>query len=248
MWTPDVRVYPDLEALSREAAAGLVDVVASTISAGRQVSLVLVGGNTPRALYRLLAAKHRHQIAWSRVHLFWGDERYVPPDDPHSNFRMARETLIEKVPIPPDNVHPMPTHLPVPDDAARAYETLLRTHFPGGRSRFDLALLGLGIDGHTASLFPNALAVDEHECWAVAARAPVEPAQRLTLTLPALNDAVRVWFLVAGSDKARALRLAVAEHSDPRHCPASGVRPTEGTVTWWTDRRAAAMLRQGDAS
>ncbi len=138
---------------------------------------------------------------WERVHLFWGDERYVPHDDPASNYRMARESLIAHVPIPAENVHPMPTDLPQPEKAAEAYEAELRRFFGTGAPGFDLQLLGLGVEGHTASLFPGSPALEEKERWVAAVVAPAKPPQRLTLTLPVLNQGRNTLFLVTGADK-----------------------------------------------
>jgi len=240
--TTNLRVSPDVEALSRAAAAGLADVIDATVAGGASCSLALAGGTTPRALYRLLATAYRERIPWGRVYLFWGDERYVPPEDPRSNYRLVRETLLDHVPIPAENVHPMPTQFPDPNGAARAYAETMRAYFPGPWPRFDLVLLGLGADGHIASLFPGSAALDERDRWVTAARAPAEPSQRLTLTLPALNHAARVWFLVAGTEKARALRRALVDAPRPHHCPAVGVRPVDGAAVWWVDDAAAALV------
>ncbi len=238
----NVRVYPGVEALSRAVAASLAEVITSTVARGTACSLALAGGNTPRALYQVLAADYRVRIPWARVHVFWGDERYVPPDDPSSNYRMAREALLDHVPVPPHHVHPMPTQFPVPDDAARTYEETLRAHFPGPWPRFDLILLGLGVDGHTASLFPGSSAVEECERWVVAARAPVEPSQRLTLTFPVLNHAANIWFLATGAEKAAAVHRTIRNVPEPAQCPAAGVRPDDGAVVWWVDNAAAELL------
>lgn len=240
--SPDVRVYPDPETLSRAAARDLAERITTIVAGEGRFTLALAGGNTPRPLYRLLAAEHRDQIPWARVHLFWGDERYVPQDDPRSNYRLAREALLDHVPIPAENVHPMSTDFPDPDAAARAYEDMLRSRFASPWPHFDTVLLGLGTDGHTASLFPGSPALEEQERWVVAVRAPVEPSLRLTLTLPVLNHAAQVSFLVAGEDKARALHRAFADAPHPRICPAAGVRPRSGDVIWWVDDAAAALL------
>lgn len=193
-------------------------------------------------LYRLLAAEHHGTIPWDRVHIFWGDERCVPPEDPRSNYRLAREALLDSVPIPGENIHRTPTGLSNPEDVAREYEEMLRRHFASPWPRFDLVLLGIGPDGHTASLFPGSPAVGERERWVVAVRAPVEPARRVTLTLPVLNRAARVHFLVAGAEKAPAVKQALTGPPDPQTCPAAAVRPIDGTVVWWLDQAAAELL------
>jgi len=245
--TPDVRVYPDLDTLSRAMAESVVLKIREAISGRGRCGLALAGGDPPRTLYRLLATEHQARIPWAQVHVFWADERYVPPDDSQSNYRLARESLLDQIPIPPGNVHPMPTNLPKPDDAALIYERTLRENLPAPRSRLDLVLLGLGADGHTASLFPDSPAIEEQNRWAMAIRAPAEPALRLTLTLAVINHAAHVAFLVAGLEKAEALRLALVDAPPPRLCPAAGVRPTHGAVVWWIDIAAASLLPPGTA-
>jgi 6-phosphogluconolactonase len=240
----DVRIYPDRETVSRECARAIVHAITARTGGGDRFTLALAGGETPRILYRSLATEHRTAIPWSQVHLFWGDERYVPPDDSRSNYRLVRDSLLGDVPIPPGNVHPMPTDLPDPRDAARAYERELRTHFHAPWPRIDLILLGLGPDGHTASLFPGSPALGERERWVVDVRAPVDPPVRLTLTLPVLNHADSVFFLVAGAEKAEAVRRALAGPRDPLTCPAGAVRPAGGSPVWWVDEAAATSIRR----
>ena len=241
-----LHIFPDVKALSQAAARNLADRIKTTLTAQASFSLVLAGGSTPGVLYQLLASEYRDQIPWAQLHLFWGDERYVPPSDPRSNYRMARETLLGHVPVPQENLHPMPTEFPEAEEAAAAYERLLRNHFPDAWPRFDLVLLGMGPDGHTASLFPNSQALEEQERWVAASRAPVEPVQRLTLTLPVLNHAAQVYFLVAGAEKSGALRQALAGKTDAsddwKRCPATAVQPMQGVVTWWTDQAAAKLM------
>ncbi len=237
-----VRVYPDVETLNHAVATSLADQIRTVVSSQAQFSLALAGGSTPRTLYRVLARDCRDTIPWTRVHLFWGDERYVPRDDPRSNYRLVRETLLDGVAIPPEQVHPIPTDFPTPDEAALAYERTLRAHFPDTPPRFDLILLGMGADGHTASLFPHSPAVEERTRLVVAVRAPVEPAVRLTLTLPVLNAAVSVFFLVTGEEKAEMLRSVLSEPPDAVARPASAIRPADGTLVWWADEAAARLV------
>lgn len=239
---PDLRVCADLADVSRRAAEAAVSTINDAVRAAGTCSIVLSGGRTPRTLYRLLASELRAQIPWADLHVFWGDERYVPPEDPSSNYRMAKEALLDHVPCPPANIHPMPTNVPSADEAARDYERTLRRHFAGEWPHFDLVLLGLGDDGHTASLFPASLALPERTRWVVAAQAPVEPEVRLTLTLPALTRAAAVYVLVAGATKAQALRHVLAGAGDLIKYPAAGVRLGTGSVIWWADREAAALV------
>lgn len=238
----DVRVYSDVDELSLHAAEATVAIIRNAIHATGTCSLALSGGSTPRTLYTLLASQFRDSIPWAHVHVFWGDERYVPPDDVRSNYRMAREALLERVPCPTANVHPMPTNFSTSDAAARDYETTLRSHFSGTWPRFDVIFLGLGPDGHTASLFPGSRALDERTRWVVAITDPPESPMRLTLTLPALSQSAHTYFLVAGSDKAQALRQVLAGTADSNIYPAAAVRLAEGVAIWWVDRGAAAAL------
>jgi 6-phosphogluconolactonase len=195
-------------------------------------------------LFRRLAEEpYQTQISWEAVHTFWGDERCVPPEDPGSNYRLAHEALLAHVPIPPENVHRIQGELE-PTAAARAYERELQDFFCGPKTRFDLVLLGLGSDGHTASLFLGSDALNEIERLAVAAEAIYQdrPAHRVTLTLPTINSARQVLFLVTDSGKAEIVR-AVLEGS-AGHLPAQRVQPTAGQLTWLLDGDAASRLRQ----
>lgn len=238
---PDLRVCADLADLSRRAAEATVATTNDAVRTRGRCSIVLSGGSTPRTLYRLLASEFRARIPWPNVQVFWGDERYVSPDDSRSNYRMAKEALLDHVPCPPANIHPMPTHFPSADVAARDYERTLRNHFVGEWPHFDLVLLGIGDDGHTASLFPGSLALAERTRWVVAAQAPVDPQLRLTLTLPALTRAAAVYVLVTGASKAEALRHVLEGPGDRIKYPAAGVRLGADSVTWWADREAAAL-------
>jgi 6-phosphogluconolactonase len=228
--------------LSRQAAEAAVGTINDAVRTSGTCSIVLSGGSTPRMLYGLLASDFRAQIPWANVQVFWGDERYVPPEDSRSNYRMAKEALLDHVPCPAANIHPMPTHFPSADAAARDYERTLRNHFVGEWPHFDLVLLGIGDDGHTASLFPGSLALAERTRWVVAAQAPVDPQVRLTLTLPALTRAAAVYVLVAGATKAEALRHVLEGAGDWIKYPAAGVRLGTGSVIWWADRDAAALV------
>jgi 6-phosphogluconolactonase len=238
---PDVRVFADVNELSMQAGQAAARTINETVRGAGRCSLVLSGGNTPRTLYGLLGSEFRDQIPWAHVHVFWGDERYVSPDDPDSNYRIAKETLLDHVPCPAGNVHPMPTHFPSADAAARDYENTLRNYFSTDWPHFDLSLLGLGEEGHTASLFPGSSALGELTRWVVAVETPADPPLRLTLTLPAITRAAHTYVLVAGSRKATALQHVLTGVPDPTTYPAAGVRLTEGTLIWWVDRGAAAQ-------
>ncbi|MGE4056340.1 MAG: 6-phosphogluconolactonase, partial [Vicinamibacterales bacterium] len=207
---PDVRVFPDADTLGLRAAEAVAETINAAVRSTGRCFLVLSGGSTPRILYGVLASQFRDQIPWERVHLFWGDERYVAQTDAHSNYRMAAAALLDHVPCPAANVHPMPTHLTAADAAAREYEATLRRYFSSESPRFDLVLLGLGTEGHTASLFPGSSALAERTRWVVAVTVPAEPPVRLTLTLPALTGSAHTYVLVTGADKARALHDVLA--------------------------------------
>ena len=219
--------------------AAIAGAVQEAVERRGQCALLLSGGSTPRASYELLATQYRDRVPWAQVHLFWGDERVVPSTDPRSNARMAREAFVDRVPCPPANVHPVPVGLPSADAAALRYEETLRAHFPGGRPVFDLALLGLGEDAHTASIFPGSPALAEPVRWVMAVEAPAEPPQRITLTMRALSSAAQIFVLVSGAGKAEALRRALDPASAPARYPAAALQGVAGRVVWWTDRAAA---------
>lgn len=238
----EVIIVKDWRALVSEAAQRFTDAAQEAAESRGRFSVALSGGSTPGDLYRLLAQEpYRAQIPWDRVHLFWGDERSVPPDHPDSNFRLADETLLAKVPLPPDNIHRVLGELD-PDSAARGYARALQDFFCGPRTRFDLVLLGLGSDGHTASLFPGSAALEETERLAAAVEAHYQdrPVYRVTLTLPAINTARHVLFLVAGGAKAGIVRAVLEGPGDS--LPAQRIRPSAGQLTWLVDAEAAGLL------
>jgi 6-phosphogluconolactonase len=243
-----LRVCADLADLSRRAGDAAVGTINEAVRTRGTCSIALSGGTEPRTLYGLLASQFRARIPWAHVHVFWADERYVPPEDPRSNYLMARKTLLDHVPCPPANVHPMPTHFSRVDVAAREYESTLRHHFAGEWPHFDLVLLGIGDDGHTASLFPGSRALAERTRWVVAAQAPVEPQVRLTLTLPVLSRSAAVHVLVAGATRREALRHVLQGAGDWIKYPAAGVRCGTGSVIWWADSDAAAWAADGSDS
>lgn len=242
MTRPWGNVYPTLD----DAAAALADCVARALrdAAGERgiAAVALSGGSTPRPLYETLAREHG-RLPWPQIHVLWGDERYVPHDSPDSNYRMARGALLDGVPIPPGNVHPMPTHLADPEEAAARYAATLAELLPGDPPRIDVTLLGLGADGHTASLFPGSATLAVRDRLVATSEAPDEPRQRLTLTLPALNASRQVHFLAGGAGKREALRCAL-DGDDPEQCPAALVAPGDGTVTWWLDEAVAGDIAQ----
>jgi 6-phosphogluconolactonase len=235
----DTRVYPDLDALSRAAVEEVLRVVANSVPAHGRCAIALSGGHTPARMYALWAAEYNAQTPWDKVHLFWGDERFVPQHDPQSNYRMARETFLARVQIPAGNVHPVPTNFSQPQLAAEAYEAELRKFFRSAPPAFDVQLLGLGGEGHTASLFPGSPALDEKQRWVVAVHAPAEPPDRLTLTPVVLNCGRNTFFLVAGENKREILAALRSEpESKLSEYPAARIRPS-GRVLWFLDQAAA---------
>lgn len=242
----NITTYPNLIELSRQAARIFADTAARAVKERGRFCVCLSGGGTPRTLYSMLAAApFRSEISWSSAYIFWGDERCVPPDHPDSNYRMARDSLLSKVPIPAGSIRPIRGAAENPAEAASEYETMLKSFFDlnsGGLPRFDLILLGMGPDGHTASLFPETEAIEETRRLIVANRVPKLETTRLTLTLPVLNNAALVLFLVAGADKAPALKGVFMETERDDRPPASLVDPQDGDVMWLVDQEAAALL------
>jgi 6-phosphogluconolactonase len=239
----EVRVFDTIPELMRAAAEEVVRGAEEAVREHGFFAWALSGGSTPRDLYSLLASPpYRDRLPWSSIHVFWGDERHVPPGDPDSNFRMAREAMLDAVPLPPQNVHRIRAEEPDAEAAAKAYETELREFFhlsPGEWPRFDLILLGLGKDAHTASLFPGGEAVHESERLVVAPWVAAQNTFRITLTPPVLNRARLVAFLAVGDDKAEPLRAVLEGARDPERYPAQIV---EGNRLWLVDRAAARLL------
>jgi 6-phosphogluconolactonase len=239
----EVRVFDEVAALMRAAADEVALEVERAVSDSGRFAWALAGGSTPRDLYRLLASDpYRARLPWPAIHFFWGDERHVPPDHPDSNFRMAREAMLDSVPVPAENIHRVPAEEPDAARAAAEYESTLRAFFalsPGEWPRFDLVQLGLGKEGHTASLFPGSPAVAERERLVVAPWVEAQETFRITLTPPVLNHARRVLFLVSGDEKAAALHAVLEGAREPELYPAQIV---EGDRLWLVDRAAARLL------
>jgi 6-phosphogluconolactonase len=239
----ELRVFPNAAELARAAADEISFRIRRTLRDSDRFSWALSGGSTPRDLYRLLASDpYRDRLPWHAIHFFWSDERHVPPDHPESNYRMAREAMLDAVPLPPGNLHRIAAEEPDAQHVAAQYETDLRAFFnpaPGEWPRFDLVLLGLGKDGHTASLFPGNAALHEHERLVVAPWVEALKAYRITLTPPVLSHARRALFLVSGGEKAEALRAVLEGERDPDRYPAQVV---EGNRLWLVDRAAARLL------
>lgn len=233
-----IHVFDNPVVLSRAAAELFEEEAHSAAAARGRFTLVLSGGSTPRRLFERLAAHYRDRIPWKRTHVFWSDERYVPPDHPESNFALAESKLLPYVHVPPSQIHRIPTEFASHETSALEYEVTLRRQFPRDDApSFDLVQLGLGGDGHTASLFPGLLPDGDRWVEAVVGPAYRPPPERITLTFKALNGARTVVFLVTGKEKHRALRAVLDEPDAHPNLPATRIRPSGGVV-WLVDRPA----------
>jgi 6-phosphogluconolactonase len=241
---PDqIIVAPNAEALTHAAAEHFVEVVNKAVKARERASVALSGGGTPRKLFELLAEPEwSEKIGWSKVHLFMGDERFVPPGDAQSNFRMANEALLKKVQIPAKNVHRFMTERGSAEEVAAEYERTIRDFFGEDGPQFDLILLGLGTNAHTASLFPNCAALRERKRLVISEYIDEVKSERLTFTVPLINSGRTVSFLVSGGEKAEVVREVLIGPTDPEQKPAQLIRPTQGTLTWLLDEPAARLL------
>jgi 6-phosphogluconolactonase len=237
-----VAVYDDSEALSRAVAKLFAEEARRAVKARGRFTVLLSGGETPRRSYQLLAREPlRSSIPWQAVHLFWGDERWVPQDDPRSNLGMARRAFIDQVALSDTQVHPVPFESS-PHESALRYERMLRSFFDMAPPRFDLVLLGLGQDGHTASLFPESPALDEWSRWVCEVYVAEQDLYRVTTTAPLINQAALVAFVVAGPEKAAVLRRVLEGAQDPKRTPAQLIKPEQGRLLWLADREATRLL------
>lgn len=245
---PLIEVLRDRDMLTRRAAEVVVEAAERAVSASGRFTVSLAGGGTPAPVYQLLATPAcADRVAWAHTHVCWGDERCVPPTDPASNYRMAHDALLSHVPIRAEHVHRMRGELD-PLEGAAAYDRELRRVFPDAAApdrppRFDLVLLGLGSDGHTASLFPGCSAIHERDRWVVAEHVPPVSMWRVTLTPVVLNAAREIVFVVSGTKKAEAVAHVLEGPRDPARWPAQVVAPPEGRVRWLVDVPAAGGLR-----
>jgi 6-phosphogluconolactonase len=245
MSEPEIVILDDAPALYAHAAEEIAYFAGEAVCTHGEFTLCLSGGSTPAAIYEMLGGKFHFSIDWKEMQFFWGDERCVPPSDAASNYAMTVRTLLSKINLQPSQVHRILGEKP-PDEAARAYEDELRGHFGSGDGefpRFDLMLLGLGDNSHTASLFPGSAAVHESARLAVAVEVD-DPTQRhrVTLTPPVINNALRVMFLVAGETKAQAVWNVLKGPRDVDKFPAQVVAPADGEVLWLLDKAAAGLL------
>jgi 6-phosphogluconolactonase len=246
----EIRILSDGAAIAKRAAQEFVQAAGSAVREKGCFRVALAGGSTPKALYSLLATDPalRSQVPWDKMHLFFGDERHVGPEDPDSNFRMATEAMISKVPLKPEQVTRIKGEYPDTEQAALEYEKAVRANFKlrdGEYPRFDLLLAGMGNEGHTLSLFPGTRAL--HTNGRVAVRNWVGKlyTERITLTAPAANNAARILFMVTGADKALALKAVLEGPYEPEQLPAQFLQPKNGKLLWLVDTAAGSMLAVG---
>jgi 6-phosphogluconolactonase len=243
----EIVLCKDINEISQKAADLFVQLCQQSVASSGRFSVALSGGHTPKSLYFLLATdNYRKKIDWNKVHVFWGDERCVAPTDDESNYKMAREALLEKVPIPQQNIYRILAELPDHNTAAEDYEKQLRGFFnmEKGWPRFDLILLGMGPDGHTASLFPETAALQDTTHLVTANYVEKFGTFRITLTYPVLNNAAFVLFLITGDDKAQALKEVLEGKPQPELYPSQKINPENGTVRFLLDPGAASLLKK----
>ena len=245
---PEIRVFADASAVARAAASEFIRLLEIAVTEHGYCTVALAGGSTPRSLYSLVADDDSlsHKLPWDKLQFFWGDERHVPPDHKDSNYRMAFESMLSKVPVLTGNIHRIGSEESDAQKAADAYERDLRSFFelePGRLPRFDLVLLGMGPDGHTASLFPGTTALLETERLVAATWVEKLNTHRITLTLPTLNSAANVIFLVCGAEKADVLHTVLQDEAGTAQYPAQLIQPIDGRLLWLLDEAAAGSLR-----
>ncbi len=231
-----IRTFPSIDLLNAAVASAISELASKAIAAHGAFTLMLSGGNTPRALYRLLAKEYATAIDWKHVQIFWGDERYVPHNDVESNYRMAKQSLIDAIDIPLENVHAVPILMTDTEEAIAArYAAVLQEATGQEFPEFDLILLGLGNDGHTASLFPDMTPEAMTKGFVIATHSPVAPFPRISVTLFTINNARNVFFLVAGEEKRQILKAVLADEGNPEtNYPAARVHP-RGELVWFVD-------------
>jgi 6-phosphogluconolactonase len=244
----EIYVEEDIQALSRKAAEIIMAAISAALKTKSVYTMVLSGGSSPKCLYTLLATDpvFKDQIPWENVHFFWGDERHVPPDHNQSNYRMADECMLSRLPIPPQNIHRIKSEISDAGRAAELYQQEISGFLQlkaGQLPRFDCVLLGMGPDGHTASLFPETAALEEQQRMVVADWVPEIQAYRITMTIPVLNNAESIIFLIGGENKAETLKIVLEDKKRMKRFPAQMIQPVHGKLLWIIDRAAARELK-----
>jgi len=237
-----LHVAPNDNALMQTVANWIVELMANTLQKQSRFTLALSGGNTPKSLHQLLASPtYRNKIEWDKLHIFWGDERFVPFNDERNNAKMAFDTLLNSVPVKKEHIHIMQTENITPEASAQAYETILHTYFNNQPFSFDLVLLGMGDDGHTLSLFPGTPVIHETQKWVTSLWLAAQNMYRITLTAPIVNQSAHVAFITTGSNKAHALKEVLEGPSNVNLYPSQIIQP-KGNLHWFADAAAAALL------
>ncbi len=239
----ELHVYKDAEELSNAAAGWITDDIVATLKTKDRFTIALSGGSTPERLHKILAGSpYKEQIDWSKLHIFWGDERAVPFEDSRNNARMAYDTLLNFVPVPAAQIHVMRTDI-TPDQSAIEYEKILHRYFDNSAVSFDLVLLGMGDDGHTLSLFPGTPVIHEEKAWAASFFLKAQDMYRITLTKTIVNKAAKIAFLTTGTKKAHALKEVLKGSYNPDLYPSQVIKPASGGLHWFVDEAAAADLK-----
>ena len=238
----ELQVYKDAQELSQASAKWIAGLIAETLKVRDRFTIALSGGSTPKLLHKILAAApYNDQIDWSKMHIFWGDERAVPFEDDRNNAKMAYDTLLNFVAVPASQIHVMRTDIG-PEESALDYEKILHQYFDKTPNTFDLVLLGMGDDGHTLSLFPGTAIVHEEKAWAKAFFLPAQEMYRITLTKTIVNRAAHIAFLTTGTGKAHALKEVLKGVYNPDLYPSQEIKPVNGELHWFVDEAAAAQL------
>ena len=242
--TSIINIYPDEETLVEQSADKISGLIHQTLTEQEICTFVLSGGSTPEALYsKLSSVPYNHTIQWGKVHFFWGDERCVPPGHADSNYRMAKESLLDHIELPPENIHRISGEIS-PGTAAEEYEQAVRKYVPDGNGlpRFDITLLGIGDDGHTASLFPDTPVLKEQKKLVASVHVPALASWRITLTYPVINNSKSILFLVKGASKAKIIGQVLSGSNPDNRYPVQNINPQDGQVIWFLDKEAAAKL------
>jgi 6-phosphogluconolactonase len=238
-----LHIYESAEQLTQAIGSWIYSLIAERLRSNRRFSFVLSGGNTPKSLYQMLASQtYKDKIPWNRIDFFWGDERFVPFDDERNNARMAYDSLLNHVPVQPNQIHPMQTNI-APEAAVKDYDSLLRGYFKSNKIEgFDLVLLGMGDDGHTLSLFPGTKVVHENKAWVSEFYLEAQQMHRITLTKVLVNQSAFVAFMATGAGKAHALREVLEGENHPDLYPSQVIKPASGELHWFLDKAAASGM------
>lgn len=238
-----LHIHKDPTILSHALASWITEYIESTLQRHDRFTWVVTGGNSPKLLYELLSKEpYSNRINWKKVHIFWGDERAVPFEDARNNAKMTYEHLLNNVPVLPSQVHVMRTDM-APEQSAAAYEAILKQYFDGDVNTFDLALNGMGDDGHTLSLFPHTPVIHEQKAWVTSFWLEAQKMHRITLTAPVVNRARQIAFLTFGANKANALFQVLNGDRNVDQYPSQIIRPVAGAVHWFVDQEAAALIK-----